>query len=229
MSKYLWCEDSAAGYEFWYALCKSLYPDVKVESKGNNTRLRKAASNIQNDGNEYYILIDNAADNPDVIREIRKLSHDTSDKNNVQLMQIHSFEFAVLSFQYLDQWVFAQKDDLKEKRQHLIDKSKLFVKLVSDCGYADELLAFSANNDMFKRHTSEKVAAKLLFEITRNTGFETDKGHLGECFIINCCEWDGRQPDDICGLDGNRISAVQKAEQLVEYSALKKIFEEIAS
>ena len=33
----------------------------------------------------------------------------------------------------------------------------------------------------------------MLFAITRNTGFETDKGTLGACFTVDCCDWSERQ------------------------------------
>jgi hypothetical protein len=36
---------------------------------------------------------------------------------------------------------------------------------------------------------TEQLSAKRLLEITRNTGFETTKGKLGDCFIVDQCEW----------------------------------------
>ena len=33
----------------------------------------------------------------------------------------------------------------------------------------------------------------MLFAIARNTGFETDKGTLGVCFTVDCCDWSERQ------------------------------------
>lgn len=227
MGRYLWCEDSASGYQFWCFLCKFLYPDVIVESKKNNTRLRKAASQIQNDGNDYYLLIDNALDNPDVSREIKILKRDTSAKPNVHIMEIHSFEYALLSFELLEQWVFAEKDPLKEQRRNLIENSKLFVKMNSKIRPAEDQIKLFENEEEYKDKMSEQIAAKLLFAITRNTGFETDKGHLGECFVVNCCEWNSRQSDDICGLDNNRITDAEKAGLLVERSILKQVFERL--
>lgn len=44
---------------------KLVNDDIKVESKGNNSNLRKAVSKIND--NTYYILIDNVVDNPDVM------------------------------------------------------------------------------------------------------------------------------------------------------------------
>ena len=67
----------------------------------------------------------------------------------------------------------------------------------------------------------EQLSAKLLFDLTRNTGFEVSKGVLGECWIKSCCEWDERQEDDICGLDYNRRSVFDKMKRIYVGSSLK--------
>ena len=56
MKTYVWCEDSGAGYEFWRYIFKAIQGDAKVESKGNNTELRKSVEQIGNDGAEYSVL-----------------------------------------------------------------------------------------------------------------------------------------------------------------------------
>lgn len=63
---------------------RELFPAVKVESKGNNTGLRKAVEKIDFKEDQYYILMDTAVDNPDVLRENRKLDAIIAGKNNVQ-------------------------------------------------------------------------------------------------------------------------------------------------
>ena len=107
MSKYVWCEDSGSGLTFWTALFQTLYPDIIVQSKQNNTRLRKAVSEISEKSvDQFYVLIDNAVDNPDVLREVKKLSDISQTKQNVQIIRVHSFEFVLLSFTDLDNWIF---------------------------------------------------------------------------------------------------------------------------
>ena len=182
---------------------------------------------IEDDGNEYYILMDAAADNPDVLRENQTLRKNSADKANVHLILIHSFEFVLLSFRLLDQWVFAAQDDLREKRQNLLLAGELFVKLILSDGTGEELSAFRELFPEAEKANSEQIASRLLFEITRNTGFETDKGKLGVCFTVDCCDWAERQTNDICGLDNNRISAGKKVELLVAHSVLKIAFERV--
>lgn len=226
MKRYIWCEDAGSGYQFWKVLFKNLYPDIIVETKHNNSQLSKNAENINEDGNLYYIMIDTATDNPDVLRELKRLKKNISGKNNVRIIELRSFEFALLSFEYLEEWVFAEHDELKDKRKQQIIAKQTFVKLMISGGKIDELKAFKSIYNYRSNTNSEKIAARLLFDITRNTGFETDKSKIGPCFVCSCCEWDGKQDDDICGLDNSKPTLSEKMKQLFEYSVLHKAFEE---
>lgn len=230
MSRFLWCEDSKSGYHFWRALFQELYPDVNVDTKHGNTGLWKAVDKINADStdeNLYYIVMDTAVDNPEVLRETRRLNASITGKDNIHVIKVHSFEFALLSFKLLEQWVFADKDELKEKRQNLLKERELFLRQNAPEADAFGLQAFKDAFEEYDGKNSEQIAAKLLFEITRNTGFETNKSHLGDCFINTCCEWLERKSDDICGLDSHRISAGEKARLLVDYSVLKEAFERV--
>ena len=225
MSKFLWCEDSRSGFQFWNALFRELHPDVTVETKGSNTGLRKAAGKIADDGNVYYIVTDTAVDNPDVLRETRRLKAITDGKDNIHIIKVHSFEYALLSFELLEQWVFAEADELKEKRQSLLQARNVFLQQNASGADVAGLQAFKEEFEGYESKNSEQIAAKLLYEITRNTGFETDKSQVGDCFINTCCEWAERQRNDMCGLDSQRISAGEKAKLLADRSALKAAFE----
>ena len=228
MNQFLWCEDSKSGYRFWKAILNELFPEIIVESKGGNARLRKALNSIDGDGNKYYIIMDTAVDNPDVLRETKKINEIISGKDYIHVIQVHSFEHAILSFEFLEQWVFAKVDELKKQRQTLLDARTSFLSLTSSSAVEGTVLeVFKEAYKNYKNKNTEQIAANLLFEITRNTGFETDKSKLGECFINSCCEWVGRQSDDICGLNERRISANEKARMLVDYSELKESFEKV--
>ena len=222
MSKYLWCEDSKSGYQFWRAIFGELFPDVVVETKGSNTGLWRAAHASLSDKDQYYIVMDSAVDNPDVLREMKRLTTEVSEKDNVRMIRLHSFEYALLSFRLLEQWVFAEEDNLKDSRQDLLKSRELFVSCVSSMTDGASLQAFREAFDSYENKNSEQIAAKLLYEITRNTGFETNKTKLGECFVNTCCEWEERQDDDICGLDADRISSAEKAKLLVEHSVINE-------
>lgn len=75
-----------------------------------------------------------------------------------------------------------------------------------------------------KKNNIEQLTAKLLFDLTRNTGFEVSKGKIGECWINSCCEWLEREEDDICGLDYSRLSIYDKMKSIYEGTCLKEQF-----
>lgn len=221
MSTYIWCEDSASGFAFWRFIFETDGSDVRVESKGNNSRLRRAVSELTDRENEYYILVDNAVDNPDVLRELKRIKKDISGHSNMHILNIHSFEFTLLSFERLEEWVFAENDPFREKRAQLLRAREIFTDLILNGSTGSDLAEFKACFAYPDSRNTEQISARLLFEITRNTGFETDKGRLGECFVKSCCELAERQEDDICGLDGKRLSADEKRRQLTDGSVLK--------
>ena len=102
MSIYAWCEDSGSGFEFWKQIFGTLYPNIIVETKSNNSRLRRAADGIENDGDEYYILMDSFIDNQDVLRELDGLKRCVKEKKNVHMI------YALLSlFYYLLSHLFS--------------------------------------------------------------------------------------------------------------------------
>lgn len=227
MATYIWCEDSSSGYSFWREMFQHINPSAVVESKGNNTNLCKAVCNLSDTENQYYVLLDNAVDNPDVLREMQRINRFISGKDNIHTIPIHSFEFILLSFSHLEQWVFAEIDDLKEKRASLLRAKELFVRLILNGSFSGELTEFKHLFNFAERKNSEQIAAKLLYEITRNTGFETNKGKIGGCFLSDCCSFVNRGADDICGLDNQRLSSSEKKAQLLEFSVLKSALKEV--
>ena len=225
MSSFVWCEDTGSGFDFWKRVFGTLYKEYTVESKKNNTELRKAVSKIAaKEENRYYILLDNAIDNPEVLRETQRLYSAIKDKGNVSAIKIHSFEYVLLSFEMLTDWVFAEQDELKEKRAGLLELKDILVDVINNGGDVAKLQAMGAALQTFETMNTEQLSAKLLFEITRNTGFETTKGKLGDCFIVDCCEWAERMTNDICGLDDTRITADTKISEIYENSILKEAF-----
>ena len=73
----------------------------------------------------------------------------------------------------------------------------------------------------------EQISSRLLFDLTRNTGFEVSKGKIGECWIKSCCEWEKRGPDDACGLDAGRLTLKEKMKRICEGTSLFENFQNI--
>lgn len=232
MGIYLWTEDreNKAGYTFWATMMSCLYPYIIVESKQNNIGLLKAVKQlVKADSSEdkYIIAMDEAFDNDQVIREMRALKRAISGSNNIYVLRLISFEYILLSFTELLDWIYAENDEFRMKREIEINaREAVLAAIERDRDYKSlaELKRFSAD---INNYNIEQLISKLLFRLTRNTGFEVSKGMLGECWRSDCCGYSAREPDDLCGLDARRLSLMDKAKTIYEYSILKPEFERL--
>lgn len=113
------------------------------------------------------------------------------------------------------------EDEFKEKRAGAIIAREKLVEMIQsgELNYKaiQEVLDYDNN---VEDHNIEQLSANLLFDITRNTGFEVSKGKIGECWTQGCCEWTGRQEDDICGLDDARLSLTDKMRSVYSGTSL---------
>ena len=229
MSKniYLWTEDRVdkAGFVFWKTLMKQLFPRVIVESKTNNSELIKAVQNLSDYENEYLILFDQAFDNIQVIREHQLLKKYIHARNNVHELNIICFEYVLLEFKNLPDWIYAPQDELLQKRTVAIEARKKLIDAIQNDGtdykQISEIREYHQNLDAMN---IEQLAARLLFDLTRNTGFEVTKSSLGICWVTSCCEWENRMEDDICGLDSKRMSLFEKMKTIMQNTSLKEKF-----
>ena len=233
---YLWIEDhkGKAAYTFWDNFMKQLCPDVVVESKKNNSELVKAVKSLKDTDNKYIIVLDNSFDNMQVIMEQKLLHNYAKDKNNVFLMDVICFEYILLEFKSLIKWIYAKEDKFIYRRAKAIAAREKLVNIIGSgkLNYKDiqEIIEYDKH---IKEHNVEQLSAKMLFDLTRNTGFEVSKGIIGDCWIKSCCDWQKRQENDICGLDGNRLSVYDKMKNIYEETSLKvqlqKVGLEVAS
>lgn len=227
---YLWIEDrkNKASYMFWETLMKQMNPNVIVESKNNNSELIKAVKTLVDNENQYIIVFDNAFDNVQVCMEHKKLKKIVEMKKNVILLDLICFEYILLEFDKLIEWIYAIEDEFIEKRAvAILARQKLIETLKSnDVNYKiiQEVIEYDNN---LESHNIEKLSSKLLFDLTRNTGFEVSKGRIGDCWIKSCCEWNERQYDDICGLDNKRLLVLDKMKSIYYGTTLYSEFSKI--
>lgn len=202
---------------------KQLCPEMIIESKNNNSELVKAVRELHDAENKYIIVFDNSFDNLQVVMEQKRLKRYVNERNNVFLLDIICFEYILLEFNGLIDWIYAPKDEFLKKRRGAIEaRNKLVEAVQNDNFHYKEIQKVKEYDSCIEEHNIEQLAAKLLFDLTRNTGFEVSKGKLGECWMKSCCEWEERQEDDICGLDNNRLSVSEKMKNIYEESSLKE-------
>lgn len=225
---YLWIEDreGKAGFIFWNILLKYVCPDIMLESKKNSSELLKAVRNLDNTESRYVIVFDNSFDNLQAVMEQKLLKQYVEKEENIVLMDIICFEYVLLEFKNLIRWIYAPDDGFLEKRKKAISARERLMKSIENgnMNYKDikEIVEYDKHID---EHNIEQLSAKLLFDLTRNTGFEVSKGRIGDCWIKSCCEWKNRLDNDICGLDDSgRLSVQAKMKSIYEGTCLKKQF-----
>ena len=225
---HLWIEDmeGKSSFIFWKTMMNELFPSMVVESKKNNSELVKAVKNIHDD-DIYLVVMDNSFDNPNVFREQKKLKEYSKGKNVFSLNFI-CFEFLLLEFEHLLDWIYAPEDDFRKTRADAIDARNALIRTISngDMNYknANEIARYDAN---LNNRNIEQLSAKLLYDLTRNTGFEVSKKAIGECWVSECCKWTNRQDDDICGLDNGRLSVQEKMQSIYSNTSIHQEFHAI--
>lgn len=204
---------------------KQLCPDVHVESKKNNSELVKAVKNLDDTDNRYVSVFDNSFDNLQVAMEQKLLKQYADKKENVVLMDIICFEYILLEFNNLINWIYAPDDEFLEKRAGAIAAREKLVNSIEtgNMNYKD-IKGIVEHDEHIDEHNIEQLVEKLLFDLTRNTGFEVSKGNIGDCWVKSCCEWDARMEEDICGLDYSRLSICDKMKSIYEGTCLKEQF-----
>lgn len=204
---------------------KQLCPDIKIEGKGNNSELVKAVKNLKDADNKYVIMLDNSFDNLQVVMEQKLLKKYADQKENIVLMDIICFEYILLEFRDLIHWIYAPDDELLEKRAiEVAAREKLVDSIEKGIMNYKDMKEIVAYDEHIEKHNIEQLVAKLLFDLTRNTGFEVSKGSIGDCWIKSCCEWDRRKEDDVCGLDYSRLPIYDKMKSIYEGTCLKGQF-----
>lgn len=230
METYLWIEDrkGKSSYIFWQTLMGQMFSGIEVESKKNDSELVKAVKMLEDTENRYIVVFDNSFDNLQIVMEQKLLREYAKVKNNVLLMDIICFEYILLEFKDLIEWIYASDDEFLTKRKKAIAAREKLVNTIQkgELNYKDicEIVEYNENVD---NYNVEQLSAKILFDLTRNTGFEVFKGNIGECWIKSCCEWEKRMPDDICGLDADRLNLRAKMERILEGTSLLVQFQDI--
>lgn len=227
---YLWIEDrkGKASYIFWTTLMQYLWPEVIVESKKNNSELVKAVKSLTDAQSRYIIVFDNSFDNVQLYMEQKMLKKMVAEKRNIFILNLICFEYTLLEFDKLIDWIYAPEDEFLVKRARAIrTRERLLAALCSgDLNYKAirEVMEY---DDKLVDYNIEQLSAKLLFDLTRNTGFEVSKGKIGDCWTSSCCDWLDRQEDDICGLDSIKISVSDKMRAIYAGTSLKEEFSKI--
>ena len=139
-------------------MMQQLYPEIVVESKKNNSELVKAVQKLPDDENKYIIVFDNSFDNLQALMEQRRLREYAACKPNVILLDIICFEYILLEFRDLIDWIYAPDDEFLEKKYKAIFAREKLLECISS-GAADYtiLKEIVELNDVFFNHNTASL------------------------------------------------------------------------
>ena len=224
--RYLWTEDTGAGFHFWKIVNQFFFNnELVVESKGSNQGLLDALSDLEiKDDERYYIAFDYVVDNQDIRNKYRMLKAiEEKAKGKIIILDIICFEYLILAFEKLVEWTGSGKADkirIREKILEAIENHKINLSKIDD----EKTLQYIAG---FKRYSTERVMKSLVSEFTQNEKWSINGSFMGECWYKDCCV--SEYPNSLrCGKP-ETVSGVEKMKRLIQSEKIQKVIGCISS
>lgn len=136
--RYLWTEDTGAGFHFW-KLVNQLFFDGEliIESKGSNQGLLDAVLDLEmKDDDKYYIAFDYVVDNQDIRNKYRVLkSIEEKLDGKIIILDMICFEHLILAFDKLVEWTGTGKTDrvkIREEVLRAVENHKINLSKIED-------------------------------------------------------------------------------------------------
>ena len=136
--KYLWTEDTGAGFHFWKLVNQLFFNDeFIVESKGSNQGILDAVLDLEiKDDDKYYIAFDYVVDNQDIRNKYRVLkSIEKSSEGKLIILDMICFEYLILAFDKLVEWTGTGKTDkikIREEVLAAVENHRINLSMIDD-------------------------------------------------------------------------------------------------
>ena len=223
--KYLWTEDTGAGFHFWKLVNQLFFHnELVIESKGSNQGILNALSDLKiQEEDKYYIAFDYVVDNQDIRNKYRVLkSIEENSEGKIIILDMICFEYLILAFGKLAEWTGIGKTDkikIREEILSAVENHRINLAKIDD----EKTLQYLSG---FKRYSTERVMKSLVGEFTQNEKWAVKGALMGECWYKDCCV--SEYPDSLrCGKpeieDGN-----EKMRMLIQSEEVQKVVGEIA-
>ena len=184
--RYLWTEDTGAGFHFWKLVNQLFFGnELVVESKGSNQGLLDAVIDLSiKDDDEYYVAFDYVVDNQDIRNKYRMLKSITDkSEGKIVILDMICFEYLILAFDKLVEWTGTGKTDkikIREEVLEVVENHRIDLSKIDD----EKTLQYIAG---FKRYSTERVMKSLVGEFTQNEKWSVKGALMGECWYKDCC------------------------------------------
>ena len=222
--KYLWTEDTGAGFHFW-KLVNQLFFDneLAIESKESNQGILDALSDLEMKADDkYYIAFDQVVDNQDIRNKYRMLkSIAEKSEGKVIILDMICFEYLILAFEKLVEWTGTGKTDkikIREEVLSAIENHRINLSKIDD----EKTLQYLAG---FKRYSTERVMKSLVGELTENEKWSIKGSLMGECWYKDCCI--SEHLDNLrCG-NPEVEDGSEKMRMLIQSESVQKVLNQI--
>lgn len=222
--KYLWTEDTGAGFHFWQMVNQLFFDDaLTVESKGSNQGILDALSVLETkEGDTYFIAFDYVVDNQDIRNKYRLLkAFAEKSEGKVLILDMFCFEYLILAFDKLVSWTGTGKTDkirMREEILSVVEDHRINLSKIND----EKTLHFLAG---FRRFSTERVIKALVGELTENEKWSVKGMLMGECWYKDCCI--SEHPTTLrCGRP-EVVAGNEKIRQLIQSEKVQKVLEQI--
>lgn len=184
--KYLWTEDSGAGFHFWKLANEYLFQgNLTVESKGSNQGILDAVRALKPaEGDIYYLAFDMVYDNMDVVNKMLELQEMARKyPEQIVILDIICFEYIIFAFSKLIKWTGSGRKDVISRREHILKAVKnhrIDIDDITDEKTRNYLMGF-------KRFSTERVIKSMTNLLTDGDAWSVNGDLLGECWHKDCC------------------------------------------
>ena len=217
--KYIWTEDTGAGFHFWELANEYLFHGgFVVESKGSNQGILDAARElVPNDGDKYYLAFDIVYDNMDVMNkylELREL--EAVYPEQIVILDMVCFEYLILSFSKPVEWTGTGKKDkiaMREMILPVVTGHKIDISMIEDRKTMEYLMGF-------KRYSTEKVIKAITYELTENDEWSVKGRQMGNCWHQDCCVKQNGEKT-VCGIQMGMAGVSKLARLFADLEILK--------
>ena len=184
--KYLWTEDTGAGFHFWHLVNQYLFDGtLKVESKGSNQGLLDSVRELKPEKNDlYYLAFDKVYDNMDIVNKLLELQELIKKyPRQIKLLDVTCFEGIIFAFKYLIEWTGTGRKDKIAMREHILgalSNHKIDIDRIEDQKTLNYLMGF-------KRFSTERVLKSITNELTDVNEWSVKGNYMGNCWYKDCC------------------------------------------
>ena len=193
-------ENKTSGYDFWKFICDNLYTNVVVEKMSGVGNIVNKIRNLTDYNTPYVLVLDYAFDNINISDNIEIIVEEIEKRSlrNVTLLKIISFEWILLTFSLLEDWISLQYDCSKLQKELYVRYNLLHIIRYEDSyNYASKTVIkkYLKSLNLKHKYSIENLCSHLIKKITQNTDFIVDKKakvskgmeKLGHCWSCDCC------------------------------------------